>query len=176
MTNEKTKLSSISLIKFLLLLFALTLLPSCSRQTQNQLVISVQPIEAGKELMTAEAAAAVRQSVVGALMQNSKKSRFIVIDGGHQERIIEQHHFEAGPWSDSNKVAEFDKELNAQIIAVLGVSAGSSSSRVTVSVILLNVNTMELHGRTEAEISGVNTGNPDINRLTSAVKNMRIKL
>jgi len=186
----------------LLLLLSVTLILSCSRQKQetgstssksrqNKISITVLPVgvsgavqasafdrvpSAQTDLLSAEAADAVRQAVYEGLIQHNQKSRLTIVDTRHIEKIMEQHRFETGVWSDSNKVADMEKETNAEVLTILNATAGSGASNVKISVTFLNVNTWEVLGNAEAEISGANTKSPNTSALTSAVKNARIRL
>jgi len=162
-----------------------------TEQSKNKLVISVLPVgvkDAAKTdaftehffgdknnagSLSADADYAVRQAVIDGLLQNKNKSKYTVVDTRHIEKLADQHLFEAGPWSDSNKNAQIDKELNANVIALLDAQAGPTSSVLIISVTLMNVNTMEVNAKAQAEVS-VRNGAFDAGKLLASVKNMKI--
>jgi len=147
---------------FVCLLAAMFALSSCKPETKR--VIAVLPVEMqpGTEhkqvnsrlthndnrfyhaymlLSSPENAVVIRQIVISGLLENRKKNKYRIVDTSHIDRIVEQHKFEASEWSDTLKVAEIGKALNADVVVII-----KASPAVQISVSMLDINTMEVLG------------------------------
>ena len=157
-----------------LLLSAASVFSSCSgNQPQTRRVIAVQLAET--EAHDSNFAGQLQQAVINGLMENKSSKKFIIVDNSYKDRIATQHLFEASEWSDARKVAELDRELNADTIAV--TSLNSSTGGVEVSVTLMDVNTMEVMGKTAVITKGISSaGTFDTRAVASAVKKMKLNI
>jgi hypothetical protein len=93
----------------------------------------------------------VRGMITQGLMEHKERGKFRIVDTTQIDRIITQHNFEMSDWSDSDKIAEVGKALNADIICItiLGgnqLQLSSSRASLMISVTFLDVNTMEVLG------------------------------
>jgi len=97
----------------------------------------------------------VRGYVTDGLMMNKKKNKFRIVDTNFIDKVVEQHNFEAGEWSDANKIAEIGKSLNADTLVITVVSPKSDFKQqfINVSISVLDINTMEVLGKTAFDTS-----------------------
>jgi hypothetical protein len=117
-------------------------------------------------------------AITSSLFANSRISK--IVDHNQVSRIMKQHKFEAGDWSNPAKVAEIGKALNVNTIAIGTISLieregldklFGAASRYNISLQLLDINTMEIIGAVSAEwlSSGIFIYGKD------PIKNMKIK-
>jgi hypothetical protein len=144
----------------------------------DEIVVAVSALAKGEDVPDNIAAKETSELVEG-LRQNRYVTR--VVDYSQVERIMEQHRFEAGDWSNSDKVAEIGRALNANVIIIgtitlSGKTPGSLGPLklmddlpiYSVGVQLLDVNTMEILG-------ALNVNNTNTSSVSLAVSRMEIR-
>ena len=145
------------------------LLSSCSKKPQTQRVVAVLPVDINVGQPSAyedwqhnwliNHGNPVREAVNTGLVNNRENLNIRIVDTNHIDRIVEQHKFEASEWSDTSKVAEIGRALNADCIVITTVTHNGKVSesdmfewRIFVTVSVLDINTMELLTKTDATL------------------------
>ena len=114
---------------------------------QQQPVVAVAPFEA-KSGVSAEDAANIT-TVFYIRLGNTKSVR--LVDRTVVERVIREHNFQAGDWSDREKTAALGKALNAGWIVRGEIVNWRSSTLVTVQ--FFDITTFEYMGGTDIQIN-----------------------
>ena len=192
------------LMLFCLLAAVVTVFSSCSRKPKVQRVIAVLPVDAHpgeyppierdsvednrrreRHDWVVNHAMPIREAVNSGLLEHKNKSKFRVVDTNHIDRIVDQHRFEASAWSDSAKVTEIGRALNADIIVITTVThngvvtINASSWKVNVAVTVLDINTMELLGKSNVELKGnfmSNSLSISLKPVEKAVKKIKLSI
>ena len=190
----KSKIKILNGLILICLLAAVFVFSSCNRapaSSQNQRVFAVLPADIDFSLPAetwqhhwlTNHGKPIRETVNTGLFNHPKKSSFRIVDTSHIDRIIEQHKFEASEWSDSSKVAEIGRALNADCIVITTVNHSGSGYfwRVFVTVSILDINTMELLAKTDVSLkrqSWLTDHDPPTSLvpIEKAVKKMKLNL
>lgn len=89
----------------------------------------------------------IKEAMLEAVSTLTKRDDVLIVDRTRLDAVLEQHQFEQSMWSDSNKVAEIGKALNADKMAFITFAGNPfikrNKSDVTVPLILeiVSVNT-----------------------------------
>jgi hypothetical protein len=134
----------------------------------GKFVVAVAPVSTNGDIRTS--AAMLRMSIISGLRENVLASRFTFVDTSQIDRIMEQHEFEVSDWSSGEKVAEIGKALNAAILVVAEVTAGTMFNLNTeYTISLLDINSMEVLGVAVGSVR-------NLSDITGVAKDIRISL
>jgi TolB-like protein len=110
------------------LLTAVLVLVGVMAFAQRQPVVAVAPFDAISGISAAEANMITRVFFI----RLGNTNRVGLVDRGVVERVIQEHHFQAGDWSNAQKTAELGEALNADWIVRGEMEKFGSNILVTV--------------------------------------------
>jgi len=141
----------------------------CTGIFAQQPVVAVTPFNAISGISIEEANVITRVFTIR--LGNTQKVSFV--DRSIVERVLQEHRFQAGDWSNPQKTAEMGKALNADWIVRGELEKFGSSILVTVQ--FYNIQTFRFMGGGDIRIANADDAydkmNPLVNKLIEAITN-----
>ena len=117
---------------------------------QNQPVVAVAPFDIFSNAVTAEQASMIND-VFFVRLGNTR--RVGLVNRSIVDRILREHHFQAGDWSNENKTAELAKALNADWIVQGNIR--KSGSMLLIIIQFYDIKTFKFEGGTDILLTNV---------------------
>ena len=135
----------------------------------QQPVVAVAPFDAVSGITQADA-----NVLTGVFYTRLGNANVVtLVDRSIVERVIREHYFQLGDWSNPQKTAEFGKALNADWI-IRGEIAGLESNIIIINVQFYDINTFQFRGGADISLDNMNEAyekmTPLVNSLVQTIR------
>ncbi|MDR0502828.1 MAG: DUF3280 domain-containing protein [Treponema sp.] len=145
-------------------IFCLFSLFICAGLFAQQPVVAVAPFDIIGNAVTAEEASMIND-VFFVRLGNTRKVG--LVNRNLVDRILREHQFQAGDWSNDNKTAELARALNADWIVQGNIR--KSSNQLLIIVQFYDIKTFKFEGGTDIRIANADAAYDNMNPLVDSL-------